>query len=53
MKKITNLALFAKSFYMLGDSLNYCYNCSYCRLNNEKCEAKHYQLLPSEINVIL
>lgn len=50
MKKITNLALFAKSFYMLGDSLNYCYNCSYCRLNGEKCEEKHYKLLPTQLN---
>lgn len=50
MKKITNLCFFAKSFYMLGDSLNYCYDCSYCRLNGEKCEEKHYRLLPTDIN---
>lgn len=50
MKKISNIALFAKSFYMLGDSLNYCYNCSYCRLNGEKCEEKHYNLLPTDLN---
>ena len=50
MKKITNLCLFAKSFYMLGDSLKNCYNCSYCRLNGEKRDEKHYQLLPTDIN---
>lgn len=46
----TNIALFAKSFYLLGDSLDYCYDCKYCRLNGEKCEEKHYNILPSEIN---
>lgn len=46
----TNNALFAKSFYLLGDSLDYCYDCKYCRLNGEKCEEKHYNILPSEIN---
>lgn len=48
--KTTNIALFAKSFYLLGDTLDYCYDCKYCRLNGEKCEEKHYQVLPSEIN---
>lgn len=43
-------ALFAKSFYLLGDSLDYCYDCKYCRLNGEKCEERHYSVLPSEIN---
>lgn len=47
---VTNLALFAKSFYLLGDSLKFCYDCKYCRLNGEKCEEKHYNILPSEIN---
>lgn len=46
----TDLALFAKSFYLLGDSLDYCYDCKYCRLNGEKFEEKHYNILPSEIN---
>lgn len=46
----TNIALFAKSFYLLGDSLDYCYDCKYCRLNGEKVEEKHYNILPSEIN---
>lgn len=50
MKKVTNLCLFAKSFYMLGDSLKYCYDCSYCRLNGEKSEEKHYSILPTDIN---
>ncbi len=50
--KTTDLALLAKSFYLLGDSLNYCYDCKYCRLNGEKCEEKHYTILPSEINPI-
>lgn len=45
MKNITNIALFAKSFYLLGDSLNFCYDCKYCRLNCEKCEEKHYYKL--------
>ncbi len=48
--KTTDMALFAKSFYLLGDSLDYCYDCKYCRLNGEKCEEKHYNILPSEIN---
>lgn len=48
--KTTELALLAKSFYLLGDTLNYCYDCKYCRLNGEKCEEKHYNILPSEIN---
>ena len=48
--KTTDLALFAKSFYLLGDTLDYCYDCKYCRLNGEKNEEKHYNILPSEIN---
>lgn len=48
--KTTDMALFAKSFYLLGDSLDYCYDCKYCRLNGEKIEEKHYNILPSEIN---
>lgn len=48
--KTTKLALFAKSFYLLGDTLDFCYDCKYCRLNGEKCEEKHYDILPSEIN---
>lgn len=50
--KTTNIALLSKSFYLLGDSLDYCYDCKYCRLNGEKCEEKHYNILPSEINPI-
>ena len=50
MIETTKLALFAKSFFLLGDTLDYCYDCKYCRLNGEKCEEKHYELLPSEIN---
>lgn len=46
----TELALFSKSFYLLGDTLNYCYDCKYCRLNGEKEDEKHYDILPSEIN---
>lgn len=48
--KTTDIALFAKSFYLLGDTLDFCYDCKYCRLNGEKCEEKHYSILPSEIN---
>lgn len=50
--KTTDIALLSKSFYLLGDSLNYCYDCKYCRLNGEKVEKKHYNILPSEINPI-
>ncbi len=49
MKLIENVNL-AKSFYLLGDSLNYCYDCKYCRLNGEKQEEKHFHCLPTEIN---
>ena len=48
--KTTNIALLAKSFYLLGDTLDYCYDCKYCRLNGEKLEEKHYNILPNEIN---
>lgn len=48
--KTTDIALFAKSFYLLGDTLNYCYDCKYCRLNGEKCDEKHYGIMPSDIN---
>lgn len=48
--KTTDIALFAKSFYMLGDSLTHCYDCKYCRLNGEKCEERHFHLMPGEIN---
>lgn len=52
MKKneTTDLALFAKSFYLLGDTLDNCYDCKYCRLNGEKLEEKHFDVLPSLIN---
>lgn len=49
---ITNIASIAKSFYMLGDSLNYCYDCAYCRLNNEKRLEKHFNILPTDINEV-
>jgi len=49
-EKTTDLAALSKSFYLLGDSLDYCYDCKYCRLNGEKFEEKHYNILPSEIN---
>lgn len=48
--KTTTLVTFAKSFYLLGDSLDYCYDCDYCRLNAEKCKSEHYDILPNEIN---
>ena len=52
MKNIetTDIALLAKSFYLLGDTLDYCYDCQYCRLNGEKTEEKHYNILPGTIN---
>ena len=40
----------AKSFYLLGDSLDYCYDCKYCRLNGEKNIERHNNILPTEIN---
>lgn len=49
-ENITNSIVFAKSFYLLGDSLSYCYDCKYCRLNGEKCEEKHYNIIPSDVN---
>ena len=53
MKNISNLAIFAKSFYLLGDSLKFCYDCKYCRLNGEKMEEKHYSMLPNHCIQIL
>ncbi|MBQ3020616.1 MAG: hypothetical protein IJD92_00140 [Bacilli bacterium] len=50
--KTTDIALLAKSFYLLGDSLDYCYDCKYCRLNGEVCDEKHYNIIPSLINPI-
>lgn len=41
---------FAKSFAMVGQSLDYCYNCSYCRVGCEKAEKHNFMRLPSEIN---
>ncbi len=49
-EKLNKQLLFAKSFNMIGDSLDYCYDCKYCRLNSEKDEEKHYSVLPSEVN---
>lgn len=51
--KTTDVALLAKSFYLLGDTLDYCYDCKYCRLNGEKTEEKHYHVLPTDINPAL
>ena len=41
---------FAKSFCMVGSSLEYCYNCSYCRVGCQKQELVCYKTLPSQIN---
>ncbi|WQJ53840.1 MAG: hypothetical protein [Wendovervirus sonii] len=41
-------AYFGKSFMMIGDELNFCFNCAYCRANDNK--KLHYHILPSEIN---
>ena len=43
--KTTDLAILAKSFYLLGDTLDYCYDCKYCRLNGEKYEEKHCKFI--------
>lgn len=48
--KITKLTTFAKSFYLIGNSLEYCYDCKYCRLNGEKEEPMHCEILPTQIN---
>lgn len=43
-------ACFIKSFYMIGQSLNKCYNCDYCRLFGEKDKNIKYDIIPSDIN---
>ncbi len=50
MENLVNEALLAKSFYLLGDTLQFCYDCKYCRLNGEKEEEKHYHIMPSMLN---
>ena len=52
MKKdnLINEACFAKSFMMLGNSLNFCFNCSYCRVGCEKNQKQEYLTLPCQIN---
>lgn len=37
-----------KSFVSIGDSLDKCYDCEYCRANDDL--KYHYHTLPSEIN---
>lgn len=37
-----------KSFISIGDSLKRCYNCDYCRANDDK--DYHFHVLPNEIN---
>lgn len=37
-----------KSFMVIGKSLNHCYNCSYCRANDD--EQYKFELLPGEID---
>jgi len=41
-------AYFAKSFMMIGDELNHCFDCAYCRANNK--ETLSFHKLPSELN---
>lgn len=48
--KLIDNVCFAKSFMMLGDSLENCYNCDYCRVSCEKCIKQSYHRFPSEIN---
>lgn len=48
MEQIT--PYFAKSFYLLGDSLSFCYNCPYCREGWVQDEKFAIHTLPSEIN---
>lgn len=42
-----------KSFYTLGQSLDCCFNCKYCRAIESACKPVKYDLLPSEINPLL
>ena len=41
-------AYFGKSFMMIGDSLPHCFNCSYCRANDNN--TYHFHKLPTELN---
>lgn len=49
-EKYIENAYFAKSFMMLGDSLEHCYDCAYCRVGCDKTKKESYHLLPTEIN---
>lgn len=40
----------SKSFCCLGDSLNKCFDCSYCRLLDEKDKKISFDKLPSSVN---
>ena len=48
MVEIFKDAYFGKSFMMIGDSLPKCFNCTYCRANDN--DEKHFSLLPTELN---
>lgn len=41
-------AYFGKSFMMIGDSMEHCYKCSYCRANDG--ETYHFHKIPMELN---
>ena len=48
MDKLNKKLYFAKSFLMLGDAKEHCYNCSYCRVKLDDLQS--YHMLPSEVN---
>lgn len=48
IKNLFTEAYFGKSFMMIGNSLPHCFNCTYCRANDN--EEKHFTALPSDLN---
>ena len=48
MEEVFKDAYFGKSFMMIGDSLPKCFNCTYCRANDN--DEKHFSILPTELN---
>lgn len=39
-----------KSFYMLGDSMNHCFNCKYCRTTDTQYDKVSFSTIPTELN---
>ena len=42
-----------KSFYMLGCSMDKCYDCKYCRAKSTQVDKVDYSVLPSDVNINL